>query len=368
LNPAAAYLVQARGTGRDQRATAWSVHALETYTGISRTRAKAAIKTLQAEGLTRELQGGTRPRYEISTWSELNARGIQLTAIQSKVMRAIAAGDELTDRHRRLAQDLVVRGLLAFGEGQKFCLLEPDWIWLPNEFVTGAAGEIPPLELLRQSQGVMALRLAVDLYHEQNLREDGGVSRRITWQGYDRFEVGRQAEFTVWGFRSQAQWVSWNTTTEPHRRETLTEEEKKAGKNAGVDFFARMGLLINTGLVEWVPHLVESDDPDAEIIHPLVVNKAEPDRLENRLGNAAHEAARSLLTPGQRDWAASNSLWLVPVRHHLTRVQVAGIARLRYRPQTRRTAAWWAELQSAGEQWVRRYNEFAAPAKRVEAS
>jgi hypothetical protein len=368
LNAAAAYLVQARGTGRDQRATAWSVHALETYTGISRSRAKAAIKTLQAAGLTCEAQGGTRPRYEITPWAELIASRLKLTVAQSEVMRTIASGDQPTGRHRQLADSLVMQGALALGEGKKFCLLQPDWIWLPNEFVTGAAGEIPPLELLRQSQDVMALRLAVDLYHAQNLREDGGVSRHITRYKYDRFEVGRHAQFTVWGFRRDCECVFWNATTQPHRRETLTKEEKKAGENAGVDFFARMQLLADTGLVEWVPHLVESDDAEAEIIHPLTVNKEDPARLENRLGNAAHQASRNLLTTGQRDWANSNELWLVPVLNHLTRVQVVGIARLRYRPQTRLTAAWWADLQSAGEQWVRRYTELAVPASMVEAS
>jgi hypothetical protein len=42
---------------------------------------------------------------------------------------------------------------------------EPDWIWLPNTIVTGAAGETAPVHLLRQAQNPSALRLFVDLYH-----------------------------------------------------------------------------------------------------------------------------------------------------------------------------------------------------------
>ena len=51
LNEAVAYIVLARGTGRDNRTTTWSVESIERYTGISRHRAAAAVKDLQATGL-----------------------------------------------------------------------------------------------------------------------------------------------------------------------------------------------------------------------------------------------------------------------------------------------------------------------------
>jgi hypothetical protein len=85
----------------------------------------------------------------------------------------------------------------------------PDWTWLPNELVTGAAGEVPPVELVRQAQDVMTLRLLVDLYYAQNLCDDGGVSRTVTCQEYERSEVGRQAQFTAWGFRYENGSVIW---------------------------------------------------------------------------------------------------------------------------------------------------------------
>jgi hypothetical protein len=40
LNRAVAYLVLARGTGKSNRQTAWSVQAIETYTAISRVKRK----------------------------------------------------------------------------------------------------------------------------------------------------------------------------------------------------------------------------------------------------------------------------------------------------------------------------------------
>lgn len=71
INEPVAYLVQARGTGRDNRTTTWSVDSIERYTGISRHRAAAAVKRMQDTGLTRLLRGGTKPKYELVPFSEL---------------------------------------------------------------------------------------------------------------------------------------------------------------------------------------------------------------------------------------------------------------------------------------------------------
>ena len=232
MNAAVAYLLHARGTGRDQRTTYWSVQALETYTGISRSRAQAAIKSLQSAGLTAQIQGGSRPRYEIMPWSNVVRRDLKLTAAQTELLELIRAGEHPGSRQAPTVDSLALLGLLEKSE-EGVRLPKPQWIWLPNELVTGAAEETPPLELLRQSQDVMALRLAVELYRAQNLREDGGISRQLTRREYERFEVGRQAQFIVWGFRRSALTVRWSDTTMPHRRDEskLTDQEKKDGKN-----------------------------------------------------------------------------------------------------------------------------------------
>jgi hypothetical protein len=218
---------------------------------------------------------------------------------------------------------------------------------------------VPPVELVRQVQDVMTLRLLVDLYHAQNLRDDGGVSRGITRRAYGRFEVGRQAQYTVWGFRHENGSVTWTGPALCHRRETLTEQEVASGKNPGVDYFRREGQLVDLGLVEWVPTLVEGEGLEGEIIHPY--GMAGSGSLEDRLGSAAHEAAWSMLTDRQREWASERKLWLAPVPRHMAGVQMVGIARLRYRPKTRKTAAWWADLQAKGEGFLRRYEALAAP-------
>ncbi|MGH7117086.1 MAG: hypothetical protein ACREE9_21645 [Stellaceae bacterium] len=234
----------------------------------------------------------------------------------------------------------------------------PDFLWLPKTFIDGAAGEIPPLELIRQTQDAMALRLLVDLYHIHNLREDGGVARRLVWQQYHRVKIAERAQFAVWGFTAGHYSMYWDAgVTGPHRREQLTADEIEAGANPAIDFFRRLQLLADLGLIQWVPHLVESADATGEIIHALGTGGS--DSAEDRLGRAANKAAMALLTAAQRDWAKANKKieQPAPVPRHMVNVQLVGIGRLRYRPHTRLTAAWWADLQTNCDKHLAQYGE-----------
>src|SRR5262249_49990154 len=121
-----------------------------------------------------------------------------------------------------------------------------------------------------------------------------------------------------------------------------------------------MKILADAGIIEWVPHLVESQDTTAEIIHPMVM---EGDDSEARLGKAAHQAGQSMPTERQREWAAGEVLILAPVPRHMVNVQMVGIARLRYRPQTKMTGAWWADLESKCAALTERYEQI--PARKV---
>jgi len=366
INEPVAYLVQARGTVRDNRTTAWSVESIEQYTGISRHRAAAAVKNLQAKEFTRLLRGGTKPKYELIPYADpMKTLRRELSPLEQYVVDRIARGEEIDEpRVKQAAVRAATKGWLAAdGTGRLAIRSEPkaeaDRIWLPNDLVTGALGEIPPLELVRQTQDPMTLRLFIEMYHSQNLREDGGVSRRFMWKYYDRVKIGEYAHFTVWGFYGGSEWVNWeNSLTSPHRREKLTKEEIAAGQNPGVDFFRRTAQLSDIGLMEWVPHLIESAEQSGEIIHPLGIGQSES--IEDRLGRSAHETGRALLTEGQYDWAANNGIHqLVPVPRHIANVQMVGIGRLRYRPHTRMTSAWWADLNANAEKHLARYAEIA---------
>lgn len=336
INPTVAYLVLACFSARDNRTTDASVNAIERYTGISRGRAKAAIKALIEARVVRCLREGTCPQYDLLPAAE--------------VPNALVLLDE--PRGRQNEPDEALAGRVAEWKDNVTAAQKPDLIWLPNSLVTGASDEVPPVERVRQMQDVMTLRLLVDLYHAQDLREDGGISRKVTRQEYDRIKVGQYGEFDVWGFRLKTTWASNCSVSTCHWRKTLTKEERKKGHNSGVDFFRRFGQLTAIGLVEWVPTLFESDSDEAEILLPCGMNQSQT--LEDRLGSAVHAASRDLLTDAQRRWAEEEGLWLVPVRQHIANVQLIGVARLRYRPRTSKTAAWFAELNERSEKILRR--------------
>jgi hypothetical protein len=301
MNAAVAYLVLACGTDRDNRITEWSVHAIEKYTEISRARAAAAVeKLISGEIIRRVSRGDGPPVYEILSLAEKPSE-----------------------------KDVT--------------------IWLPNALVTGAANETPPVELVRQTQDVMVLRLLLDLYHAQDLVGESGLPRRYVWQKYERERIGQRGEYDVWEFRDPREWVNWNGFTVCHRRIEGPRSER------GIDFFQRMNSLVSVGLVEWIPCLLESELEDAEVIHPL--HRTSDVELEKRLAWVTQTAAEAMLSEGQRK--RTEGQILVPVPRHLARIQLIGIARLRYRSDTSRTAAWWGRLNERGERYIVRYNELA---------
>src|SRR5215468_8731669 len=71
MNAAVCYLVLGRGTGPDNRTTAWSINAVERYTRISRHRGADAIQSLQKSKAIKQTEGGARPRYILTPAHEL---------------------------------------------------------------------------------------------------------------------------------------------------------------------------------------------------------------------------------------------------------------------------------------------------------
>src|SRR5688500_16646261 len=101
LNPAAAFLVLARGTGGDNTTTKCSAEAGAERLGVRWTTAKAAIlKLIEAAVITVE-QASTRPRYALAKEGTL--------------------------------------------------------IWLPNAIIDGTGTGTPPVAQVRQAQDMMAL-------------------------------------------------------------------------------------------------------------------------------------------------------------------------------------------------------------------
>jgi hypothetical protein len=69
-----------------------------------------------------------------------------------------------------------------------------------------------------------------------------------------------------------------------------------------------------------------------------------------------------MLTKTQQDKAEDSRLHLAPVQAHITEVQMVDIARLRYRPRTGATAAWFARMAEWNEM-ADRYDEMAVKAR-----
>lgn len=96
LNSAVAHLLMARGTGRDNRTTQWSVHSIEQRTGISRPNAAKAVKDLLERGVWKKIRDGQHPIYEAVPGNEIpgapsplmNRRQWPLVRLLSRVVSA----------------------------------------------------------------------------------------------------------------------------------------------------------------------------------------------------------------------------------------------------------------------------------------
>lgn len=208
--------------GGDNRFTSWSATALKTYAGISWDRANAVNDGPAEKQFLKRAESSTKgkPRYELLSASELAA------AIFTKKQDALAPVERLllTEvRERRgklkygrrgnstpLTALLVALGLVRRQGDTYFAIdapdarVDPDLIWLPNTLVTGTErGDDLPVRRLRSAGDIWTLRLLIDLYHAQNLRDDGSISPTLLWQEFTRMEVGERGIFTVWAFKPE---------------------------------------------------------------------------------------------------------------------------------------------------------------------
>jgi hypothetical protein len=228
-----------------------------------------------------------------------------------------------------------------------------DWIWIPNVVVDGAADETPPLERLRQIGNTLALRIFCDLYHSHDLPSDGGLPWRrgeMIQKHYDRIEVGRRGPYIVWGFRPHVT-KSWNDS--PLFTTRLRGHERPSA-DGGKIFWDAWSILEADGLVHFVTHLVESEG--GEIFHPLPIENGEP--AEQAIRDAAFFASWAMVSLDQWTRATTKEQiqMAVPVLAKYKDVQLVGIARLRYRPNTTATTIWYGKA----DKWLEKAAELEA--------
>jgi hypothetical protein len=233
INEAIAYIVQARGTGPDNRTTQWSATAVTARTGISRRNAAAAVANLVKNGLTRVVRPGRHPIYELS-------------------------------------------------------IDQPAWAWLPNAVVDGAANENPPLELIRQTRSGPALALLVGCYGAY-AADAGGIPQSFIHTAFDRVKVGEQGEYVVWGFRNKHYTAHRDLLARPFMTGRMKKCEDGHRRDEGWDvFWPAWHTLADTGLMQRVGMVIEGDDDQAEPLHPYGMRGGELDEL--KLAKAAHAA------------------------------------------------------------------------------
>jgi hypothetical protein len=303
FNEAIAYIVQARGTGPDNRTTQWSATAVTARTGISRRNAGAAVANLVKNGLTRFIRPGRHPIYELS-------------------------------------------------------VDQPAWAWLPNAVVDGAADEIPPLELIRQCRNGPALVLFVGCYGAY-AADAGGIPLGHIRTVFDRVKVGEQGEYVVWGFSVKHITADSDPLVRPFLTGKMKKKEDGGRRDEGWDvFWPAWHTLTDIGLMQRVGLVMEGGDNQAEPLHPYGMRGGEPEEI--KLGLAAHAAGAALLTEGQRQWAEDQGLHLLPTPRHLAQVTMIEVARPLYRVHNRDSAAWYASMQETTARWITQYEPLAS--------
>lgn len=331
INAASAYLVLAQGTGRSNRNTSWSATSLTTYTGMRWSRACRAIDKLVKE--LKVIAHGPdhttkRPRYVLCSWKEISGMEHESEHLYPSRRKKTQESDIVSDSREEL-------------------------IWLPNTIVTGTdRGEESPVRKLRMTGDIWALRLFIDLYHAQNLRDDGGISPAVLRECYDAQQVGERATWIAWAFRPRQITLWW----EPGKSAPFAAHRSRPEVGTEAAVFGSLLVLQQHGLLTFVPHIWENETNESEIIHPYGIVGCGED-IEIEIATAARQAAYVIGSARLIEQAQGDGFrYLCPVRRTIPAPAMIGVARLRYRPHTRYTRNWYGELQATASKWIAEYN------------
>lgn len=286
MNTAVSLLVMARGTGRDNATTSWSAFSVLQHTGLARRRAKEAIDALIKNNIVEllEIKAGKYPKYKISK-----------------------------------------------PEDDKYLL------WLPNELIDGAAGEVPPIGRLRETGNVDLLEKFVRLYGVQDLDNDGGIPRDIAWSKFEREKICPIGHFVLYGFSKEETCSS--------AKDLFEDYAGKADDDGNKGAWIILTPLHQMGLLEKVYYMAESSEPNAELIYPVGPHGT---------GDAMSELL-TWLEEGQGSGFALQAKRLSKqgvALKHIKNAAMVGLYRLRYRPKTGKTSRWWAKENEQAEAMV----------------
>jgi hypothetical protein len=302
------------------------------------------------------------PQYELATYRELVEHETKknqpppLSRAERGILANLQAGRQPTQKaDRARAEQLRKRGLVRVDSQGCYDLLDPveegsgcNFIWLPNEIVTGASLEQEsPVRLLRSLGSVRPVRLFVNFYNAQNLRDDGGVDPRLIHQKFDRKMICERGAFTIWGFRPTSLSIRWTGLLAAPGSEAKEAPEENSTE------LDSLNLLLEMNLLSFVPHIYENDTDSAEPIHAFGIGGVSEDPLERNIGDAAQSAARACApTQRLREAEKAGFNYFCPIPRSKPAAQMIGVARLPHRPQTRRTQAWSQHLRETTPRWI----------------
>lgn len=317
------------GTGKNHKSTKWSARSGVTWGTISSwDKANAALECL--------IEGGLVERFEEGKRDALGRVRYRYEIIHSE---------------------------------------SPDWICLPDSIVQGVGvrGQKipPPLQQLKMTGNVVALRLLIDLYHKHELPACGGSS--VLWLPFEGETIPKEVgAYTAWKFTAR-------------HGETIRDKVKvdhnflSSYADCEDAFWKALEILLDFRLIEIVPHLFIGDT----LSHPLRATGRDDDDVEKKerdITLAAHHAlwcngdlvaARTARTKGMNIQQGARShpsiledVYYVPIRKHL-RPEVRGIFRLKHRPQTKPTSQWYSRYHNEIPGAISKYTRIAESAEQA---
>lgn len=202
-------------------------------------------------------------------------------------------------------------------------------IWLPNTLIEGVDEQAAnyPLRRLRESGDTMLLTLLLDLYANHDLPNWGGITPSML-----RIKSGEKLKIDakggaqeVWGFDLETFPTAWRIYS-------------KHG-NDGKEFFRRFNLLESFGFLETSIVLLDSEDGD------VLFSFSKHDDTYQRIRDHCEELCFD-----------KNEAWMyhytLPVPAHIEDPHLIGIYRLKFRPHTKRTAAWFARSEQVNKSYI----------------
>jgi hypothetical protein len=194
-----------------------------------------------------------------------------------------------------------------------------EYLWLPKTFITGAAGEVPPLKLLWQTGSVEVFRLMMDYYWLTDISQEGGLWQ--IWKDYKSEKMGDHAQFNLIAFN-----------------DTVTRTADPSFDERYESLWEAFNIILDLGLIYEVPYLFTSE---GEIVFPLI-NPFTQEELP-QLTQAFEERMPELYLS-----ASCTHDYCLLVPRHMTSPEVKTLFIPKYRPHNQR----YAEALDISEQRI----------------